>query len=246
MIHCKYILTFSMILISTLIAFGQENNDIVFIKFDIYKVLGGIAGDTSMTDNVWEGINKSTKLKPIEEHKFFDTTDLTVAGTHLLTNEKEWTWNGKEKPPETGGIELLSSPAVIVRIHESFAIESGSEVPAMQYYEKRSDGLFEIKSMDPDNCVNTGFRISSRIEEGPSNRIILKDFFFEMSSIDFREKIDGVDLDVGKPVIIKKEIKTDLAIKPDCNYGLLVRSKGEGALIIKFRASWISEQDQLK
>ncbi len=209
-------------------------DEVVEIEFEIYKVMGDISGETSLTDNIWEGLNKSKEemKAKYKDFTFFVLADLTVGGIQLKANETEWTWDGKEQPPKNNHCTLISKPHVLIPPNESFTIEIGEKVPAMQWYEKRPDGLFELKT----TAIETGMKISSRIEKGPSNRIVLKDFQFEMSSIDLREKIEGVDLDVGKPVITKRAVSTDLAIKPDCYYGIMIHTKGRGTLIMKICA----------
>lgn len=242
------LLTFTMTLAQPLIPATQTDQEVIEIKFEIYKAIGHIKGDTSLTDDIKEGIDDSeTVQKGINVFSVFVLADLTISGVRLKADENKWTWNDEEKPPlDFDLLKIVSNLKILNIPGNTFQIKIGGEIPSMQYFEKRSDGLFELKSNNSNNPIETGLFLSSRVEPGNGNRILFSEFHFKMTSIDSRKKIEGVDLDVGEPVINTKEVVTSLAIKPDCYYGMIISTKSRGYLILKIRASFRSPQDMPK
>lgn len=210
----------------------------VMVSLEMYRIRGDISGNTSLTENLWQGVRSSPK--PGEEpFSFFTLADLKVAGVELKADEKGWTWDGNSKPPEGAKVDQLASPRVLVLMGQSFEISIGSQQP-IQYFEKRADGLFELKTVPEP----TGFSFSGKVSEGGNDDLIVADLDFGLSSIQKRQPIEGVTLDVGLPVIDKQEFSTKLAVKPSQYYGMQLSTQGQGFLILRLRLDAVEPESK--
>ena len=120
-------------------------------------------------------------------------------------------------------------------------VESGAkrrlEVSAMlpvQYLERRSDNLFELKEIE----LPTGVDVVLSAEREDQGTIRLTDIFITLRWIASRQRIDGVRLNVGRPVLQSEKFRFYLRVDPERDYGILIEPKGsEGLLLLRLRAS---------
>ena len=211
----------------------------VQIQLQVFKIRADISGKTSLTDHVWEGLDHPPyRLTRHGPFKFFVLAELTIGNVKFVANEKAWTWDGKDRPPSDSGIKLLAEPQILGNLGNKFSISLQSTQP-IEYFEKRKDGLFEHHRI-PE--ANTGLAISTRVEKGPSNRIILRDFTISLDSVSQRKPIKGVALNVGKPVFDRERLKTSASFKPGRYYAIEVMTKKEGMLLLRLRVDWVERK----
>jgi hypothetical protein len=206
----------------------EATKKIATLQVQLFRVSGDISGTTSLTDNIWEGVETSSRFN------LFTLADLNVAGVKLKADASEWLWNGGKVAPPSGSVQTIGQPTITAVMGEPFTIEVSSDTP-IEYLEKRADGLFELKRLDE----KAGFSISATFEPGESSRIVIKDFKISLRSIARRVPIEGVTLDVGRPVVETWEQRTTLAVKPGMDYGMQIASQGYGSLILRFKATEI-------
>ncbi len=233
-----------MVLISLLFLGSYSGADAkeqkrVQIQLQVFKIRADISGKTSLTDHVWEGLDHPPyRLTRHGPFKFFVLAELTVGKVKFVADEKAWTWDGKDRPPSDSGIQLLAEPQILGNLGNKFSIALQSTQP-IEYFEKRTDGLFEHHRI-PE--ANTGLAISTRVEKGPSNRIILRDFTISLDSVSQRKPIKGVTLNVGKPVFDRERLKTSASLKPGKYYAIEVMTKKEGMLLLRLRVDWVERK----
>ncbi len=205
------------------------------VELCLYRVRGDISGETSLT----EGVSLETKGHEVGAKKvasrFFTLAKLTVAGVEFRADESGWTWDGKDRPPSGKAVEVIASPRIIVLLDNSFMVSIGSQQP-IEYFERRADGLFELKKADEQ----TGLTISAIVAKGESGKLVLRDLTIGLRSVEGRELIKGVNLDVGRPTIKKVESITSVAVKPGRDYGIWLQTEGYGALFIRLRVSRVN------
>jgi hypothetical protein len=211
----------------------EATKKIVTLQVQLFRVSGDISGKTSLTDNIWKGIDASGRFS------FFTLAELDVAGVKLRADGAGWLWNEEKIPPPGRGVQAIGQPTVTAAMSQPFTIEVNSDAP-IEFFEKRGDGLFELKRLDE----KTGFSISATAEPGESNRIVLKDFKIALRSIARRVPVEGVSLDVGRPVVETWEQRTTLAVKPGTEYGMQIASQGYGSLILRFRAEEVKPAEK--
>jgi len=222
----------------------------VIVHFTLYRVDGDIDGDTTLTDNVKTGIEKkspgaqtgsfrfSPGVKRIQVD-FFTVAKLTLGGGKLFgkkvkleANEKGWTWNGKEEPPTGAKVVKISSPKVLVLAGQSFTIAVGQDIP-IEYFEKVREGLYEQKR----SHEMTGYITSGTVEMTKSGQIILRDLTIQLRTVESRVPIEGVSLNVGRPIIVQRTHTMTMCVEPDRDYGCLLPSEKTGCLIMRLRVS---------
>ncbi len=211
---------------------GEEEKQIM-VEMDIFRILGNISGQTSLTDSVYEGLDSPT----LEQKKRFSCwvlADQNMAGVQLKADENSWKWDGKEKLAETDRIRLMLSPRVIAKLGEKVSISLGSETP-LQYFEKRDDGLYELKVKHE----KIGMGVEFTPEAGENGRIVLRDLTFSFRTVEKREPIEEVLLEAGVPIVTRKDYKTSIALKSGRFYGLGLRSEGRGFYLVRIKVGTI-------
>ena len=118
--------------------------------------------------------------------------------------------------------------------HSSRKVQIKSQQP-IQYFARRKDGLFELKQLE----LPTGLDIEiEAVEEEDKGYIRLTDMVMTMRSVEKREKIEGVNLSVGRPILGEQRYVFYFRVRPGKDYGILIRPKqGQGGLLIRLRAS---------
>jgi hypothetical protein len=92
--------------------------------------------------------------------------------------------------------------------------------------------------------------ITEPAEEEDKGYIRLTDMIMTMRSVEKRERIEGVNLSVGRPVLGEQKYEFYFRVRPGKDYGILIRpERGQGGLLIRLRASstrsdTYSENDQ--
>jgi hypothetical protein len=213
--------------------------DQVLLEFDVYRVSGNASLESAQLGQVEVTISESD-VQP-RSVVFFDKAKLTAAGVELVANNERWTWNGIVRPPENKRIQALSSPRVVVACGNTFEIQIVSQ-PEIEYFEKRSDGLFELKKLSEE----TGLRISPRVVKTESDRIRLENLAIRLRSIEAREPIEGLSLDVGRPIIRAFEATMTVEVEPKRYYGILLGTEGYGFLLVRLRVSPFTEETSLE
>jgi hypothetical protein len=221
------------------VASDRPASDQILISIRVYRLEGNISGETSLTDNVWEGTESETAGATKGPLTFFVLAKLTIgnifSSVTLVANEKAWTWDGQDKPPKGGRVAELASPKIMVLPGQTYQMHLGAQVP-VEYFEKQADGRFELKKL----YELTGLVTSGTAELLPTGRIKLRDLTFQWRTIEKRDRMEGVSLDVGRPHIRTQTHQTTISVKPDCDYGIMFHFEGEGSMIYRLRASVVA------
>jgi hypothetical protein len=221
---------------------GKEKNQLR-IQCQIFKLTANVRPDITADEDIWTTEETPEKLK----HK---VTVFRRASFELGKEEKlefrdgKCLWKGEAFPIDGGqkvklpeeSIRLVYSP-IVVEMEEhfpgGFVIESKQPI---QYFEKRQDGLFELKEIVlPTELV---IDINKPKEEEDKGYIVLEDMTMTMRSVARRKKIPGVNLSVGRPILGEQKYIFYFRVRPGKDYGILIRPElGQGALLIRLRAS---------
>ena len=202
----------------------------VQVQMKVYRVYGDISGDTSLTENLWHGLDRDKIAARQGPYIFFTLAQLTLADVHLDANSQGWSWDGESEPPSGKRVELIAAPTVLVNDGQPFSVEVASEKP-IEYFEKRPDGLFEWKQL----LATTGYSVSATVERGKGGRLLLRDFLRKATTIEKRKKLEGVSLDVGEPILRTDEDEITIAVQPNRYYGIEVLTEGYGLLLVQLR-----------
>jgi hypothetical protein len=152
-------------------------------------------------------------------------------------------WNKQEFPITDANsvklssnlIRLVYSPVIEMKEHSPGGITIKSDQP-IQYFKKRQDGLFVLR----EKKLPTGLdiQITKPEESEAEGYILLTDIVMTLRTVERREKIEGVDLTVGKPVLGEQKYVFFFRVRPGKDYGILIRPEGGmGGLLIRLRAT---------
>ena len=132
----------------------------------------------------------------------FDDETLSLKGS-------EFKWSTGDAPPAT--VSLVSVSKILFGLNQSATIRC--VVPA-QYMEKRADGSFSVHEIGADSPDVPRFVLSFHVEavRGSGNELLVTSRP-EVATIRGREKIPGVDLEIGKPQMSSFNDEIELAVK---------------------------------
>lgn len=159
------------------------------IEARIYQALAS-ALDTGPTEQKLPGPDGWLQVV----HQRLDDVDLRMDGQSL-------TWNGAPMPDDPRIIEV-SAPTLVTNANEEARVIIGSEEP-LQFMEAGGDGELVMKRYEPQTEADQiGLSLSmtpSVIPDMPG--LISVDISLQHVWVQMREAIEGVNLDVGKPVL---------------------------------------------
>ena len=208
----------------------------ILLECKVFEIRGDVSGDTSLTEDIWVGTGRKPNLDEEKPYNIFVLAKLNVGSGKLEADSKCWSWDD-ELPDE---VTVVCSPQVLMPLGQSFVVAIG-EQSIHQYFQRRDDGLYELEEIAMEN---PGLMLQGTVEEGPDDIIILRDLKFETTLVTERQPIEGVDLNVGKPVFRSSEFVTTMAVKPQQYYGIQIFAEARGHFIIQLRATWHSENGQ--
>ena len=219
---------------------AREGN-IIQVQMQIFKYSGNLPGKTSAHEPIWTTDDPPDKLKG--KVTVFSKAAFKIGEDRLKFKDGRCFWNEKKIPiagPEefklpTERIRLIYAPVVEMEEHDDRTVEIRSKQP-IQYFQKREDGLYELKDVQ----LNTGLdiEITEAVEEEDKGFIRLTDLLMTMRSIEKRERIPGVNLSVGKPVLGEQKYEMYFRLRPGKDYGILIKpERGQGGLLVRLRAS---------
>ncbi len=157
-------------------------------EIHFYQALTSVTGN-GLTSQTLPGIEGWLQII----HEKLDGVDLVMEGDTL-------TWNGKPAP-DNPRILLLSSPRITTSDGEKASLMIGSE-NRLQYMVRREDNLFELHPLDAESKPEAiGLSITLLPRRAKDAGLLDCDLAFRYTWVKEREKIEGVDLEVGKPVV---------------------------------------------
>lgn len=238
----KLILSLFLVFLSIAAGFpargSQPAPQPIMVSFEIYRVLGNIDGDTSLTDDIWEG--KTPKNEGAKAFSFFTICKLSDVGGHKLTvDDKGWHWDPPVRRTEESGkapsndkVMLITSPKLVLNSGETAAISLGSD-QALEYFAAKGQGLYELKKMQTPAI---GLSIKTLAQKESNGRIHLENMTITSRLVETRKPLEGTTLNVGEPVVSIREYKADIHLKPAKDYGfILLTSDGQGMLLVRLR-----------
>ena len=130
--------------------------------------------------------------------------------------------------------EVLTSPRIQMNVGQTGAISIGSDQD-LEYFVPSGRGLYELKHVQQPTGVNVKLTVQKDADGG----IFVEKMTVSLKLVASRKPLTGTSLNVGEPVILKKDVDTSLHMKPGQDYSLpFTLGEGQGSLVIKLRADW--------
>jgi len=201
----------------------------ITVELAMYHPQTRIRGEVSLTEDIWSATDDDeieARKGPME---FFTLANLKVGDVTLKADPSRWIWDGKAEPPKDGEITrfgCLKFDAFPGR----WAVCADVQTEFHQYFDRRADGLFELKTLP----AISGIVVGLAAEQEESGRIILRDLTADSSTILRRRPIEGVNLNIGPP-IVEEPLRTTVSLEPGRYYGMLMPTSGGENLLIRLR-----------
>jgi len=213
------------------------------LRFQIYTITGDMSEDTSLEERIWNAGEDGWR-KVRDAVTLFDRGRFRLGKDRLEIDDEACFWNKTELTfTESQNVTLphdrirrIYSPSVLLEKEKSSTIRIHSD-QSLEYFVKREDGLFALKQME----VQTGLEIMIRPKE-ERNRVVMDDIVITMHIVGGRERIPGLSLPVGPPVLETHQYKLALRVRFHKNYGILLRpERAQGVILILFNTSAITQ-----
>jgi hypothetical protein len=149
----------------------------------IYQVLTNVTGN-GLTSQTLPGPQGWLQVV----HQRLDDVELVMEGETL-------TWNGAEAP-DYERIIPISMPTLITNLNSAARIRVGSD--GVQYMERNATDLYELRSAEEEAGLSLGFTPERLID---AKGVVEGSLDFDFVWVKDREEIEGVALDVGKPIM---------------------------------------------
>ena len=220
---------------------GAAETKSVYIRCQIFRVMGNMSAETSLENGVWAH-EEPPDVESKQALTLFTGGRFQLGDDLLESNDKGWLWNGTpltfdaatEVLLQADQIRLISAPTILTKVGQLVAV-SVSPTQGIEYFERRDDGLFELKKLQEP----TELSIEMQLEEAGSDRVKqvhLANVTFSLRSVEKREPIPELTLPVGRPILQTREYSAEIRIVKGRDYGFVLNpGAGQGVLIVRLR-----------
>ena len=171
--------------------------------------------------------------------------DMKWGDVNLHMEGETLEWDGKPDPPELSQIKLYTKPKLQVMAGQKGALRIGQEVP-VAYFEpvatntppSTEPGLNDEPSREFTfvqklDRIELGLGLDLVIEPDAEDEWVKVQLRYWFADDFEREQLDGVLLDVGKPIVKKDETSSDFRTKLN-NWTYLIRSNPGQDILFMF------------
>jgi hypothetical protein len=168
-----------------------------------------------------------------------------VAATRATHSERSRSkgadlWDDAQRNP---GITVLAAPKLATVAGRSGVVQIQTE-QIFTYLEPLGDGKYQAKHTDPTE-LGMKFVLGVQPVEGDAQAVEVSPLEIQLSVLDGREPVEGLDLDVGKPIIATRSLKTTAKMKLGDTRMIPIPSgpKTQAALLLRIIRIRSSEQE---
>lgn len=216
-----------------------EDEHTVTYEFQVFRLSGEFRSQTSLDQGVWKGSDE--QLQELGRAvTLFDEGEFRWRNGQLKISEQGCYWNDLRVTFEKGQevdfpeqIKLIHSPTIRKEVGKRIRLTIDSKTP-LQFMRRRDDGLFELK----ETALPVGLDIWARATDEGGGALRLDDLDIKLRTVVKRERLEGVSLRVGKPVLRELDYHLEFVARERVGYGVLLRPKGSlGAMVVRIAVS---------
>ncbi len=212
----------------------------ILVQFQIFRFASDLQHKAFIDESIWTTEETPERLKG--KVIVFSKGWFKVGKDKLEFKDGRCFWQDKPMPIDgLSGVKLpadeitpVYSPSLVMKEHDSGSVKIKARQP-IQYLVRREDGLFELKEV----VLPTGLDIDieQAVEEEDKGFIRLTDIIMTLRLVEKRERIPGVELPVGRPILGQQKYVFYFRLRPGKDYGILLKPQhGRGGLLIRLRA----------
>lgn len=217
---------------------SAEGPEKYLLECSIFQINASISGDTSLTDDIGMYDEEGRPNATVDSYTFFTLADLTIGGASYRFDADGATLEKKSSPDNQSRVNAVACPTVLTLAGQFADMKMGGN-EVFQYMQPTDDGRYELKLLE----VPVGFSIRYKVQPGEDGRIKLDPFVISISAVKEREPIEGVKLNVGKPMVSKVTSELSLTFQSGRAYGVMWRTKDQGVLLISLKVSEVKPED---
>jgi hypothetical protein len=117
-------------------------------------------------------------------------------------------WNGETEPPADAGVEVLMSPRMKATAGQPAGVVVASK---LQYFHREDTGAWTLRATEQESAPGIEFICTVEPEEA---NMVAVEYDLKLVVMEGREKIEGVHLDVGRPVLRTRQMASRVMIQP--------------------------------
>lgn len=209
-------------------------SNVLRYSVQVFRITGEFDSDLSLNKPIWRG--SAEEWDQIKGSlQLFDQGVFQLGSNHLEINHQGCFWNQEQlafsSSPQrelAEQIRMIYSPSILRRAKQPVRMKVSSEQP-FQYMERQNDGLFVLKEMH----LPVGLDIEICAEDKGIEVFLISSLKITLRTVTEREAIPGVNLPVGRPRLQTSEYALSLFVQESKSYGILLRTPGSGAIIIR-------------
>ena len=223
------------------------------ISTRMFQIRGAITGQMSLAEDIGWRDAQGQPTSVSNGIQAFTLADLTVAGArYRFDSDSEFVfeWDSPHSNAGRGAADAENSigrvapeshrdPSVPRNVDSIFApnilVRAGQDAAvfikpssSFQYLQRLDNGLFELHEADS----LTGAELHTTVRPNVNGTLQIDPFKIILTTVKSREKIEGVDLNIGKPIVSQDTLIQSMRIRPDRYYGFLWNSGSNGQIHI--------------
>ena len=154
----------------------------------------------------------------------------------LAEGERIWDEPGKKAPAQ---LSLVSMPRLVVAPLQEASVLSSMP---LQYMEKMSDGTLQVRNIESDSPEAPRYRLNFQVGKLDETGLAPLSCQLEVVTVSGREKIAGVALDVGRPILARFTESFQQRVRPGDWSGHLLRRPqgGDYGLLFLFKVTRVA------
>jgi hypothetical protein len=154
----------------------------------------------------------------------------------LTAGERSWDTPGKKAP---ASLSPVSMPTLVVAPLQEASVRGAMP---LQYIEKMPDGSLQVRNIESDSPEAPRYQLSLQAGNPDETGSVSVTFHLELATVSGREKIAGVDLDVGRPILARLTEGFQLRVRPGDWSGFVLRRPqgGNYGLLLLLKATSVA------
>jgi hypothetical protein len=109
-------------------------------------------------------------------------------------------------------LDVLSAPRITTDLGQASSIEISTGPLKLPYFVRTGEKTFELKESAADAQLGIRIQLTVRPVAGQDDKLSVSPIKISMTTLDGREPIAGVDLDIGKPIVSTRTLETSMTV----------------------------------
>jgi hypothetical protein len=109
-------------------------------------------------------------------------------------------------------LDVLSAPMITTEMGQASSIEVSTGSVQLPYFVRTGEKTFELKESAADGRLGIRIHLTVRPVAGQDDKLSVSPIKISMTTLDGREPVAGVDLDIGKPIVSTRTLETSITL----------------------------------